>query len=77
MSDCLEDTRYVCQKVEVHVSLGKADVDLHGVEAVEQDRAGGQEGAQEQTFANRSPLPPFSASHGPERELDLIQLKKI
>lgn len=59
------------------VSLGKVDVDLHGVKAVEQDHAGGQEGAQEQTFTNRSPLPPLSASHGPERELHLIRYKKI
>lgn len=65
------------QKVEVHVSLGKVDVDLRGVEAIEQDHAGGQEGAQDQTFTNGSPLPPLSASHGPERELHLIQHKKI
>lgn len=55
------------------VSLWKAGVGLHGVEAVEQDDAAGQEGAQEQAFAHGPPLPPLSASHGPERELDLIQ----
>lgn len=64
------------QKWDVHASLGKVDVDLRGVEAVEQDHAGGQKGAQEQPFTHRSPLPPLSGSHGPGRELHLIQYKK-
>lgn len=57
----------------MHVSLWKADVGLHDVEAIEQDHAAGQKGAQEKAFAHRPPLPPLSASHGPERQLDLIQ----
>lgn len=40
------------QKMDVHVSLWKAGVGLHAVEAVEQDHAAGQEGAQEQAFAH-------------------------
>lgn len=64
------------QKVDVHVSLWKADVGLHGVEAVEQDHAAGQEGAQEQALAHGPPRPRWSARHGPEGELDLTQQKE-
>lgn len=47
------------------VLLRKAEVDLCSGEAVKQDHAAGQEGAQDQAFAHGPPLPPLLASHGP------------
>lgn len=47
------------------VLLRKAEVDLCSGEAVKQDHAAGQEGAQDQAFAHGPPLPSLLASHGP------------
>lgn len=44
--------------------LWKAEVDLCGGEAVEQDHAAGQDHAQDQAFAHGPPLPPVLGSHG-------------
>ena len=40
-------------------------MDLWSGEAVKQDHAAGQEGAQNQAFAHGPPLPQLLASHGP------------
>lgn len=40
-------------------------MDLCGGKAVEQDHTAGQEGAQDQAFADGLPLPHSLASHGP------------